>query len=164
MIPLPNAADDRLLRAIQALFDFSFGTLWWVRESVWKEGYKKLGQPYDSSSTREGHPGVSVRTVPDLDARGEAVPILEGFSEKGPVAVTGLTSRERKRETFFGIIIKPVKIPLDDFLYPDGDIGIHRPAGSPLDLKKVVVNLDKPRLSTEETSRLWKFLEEKGIL
>ena len=160
----PDPQRERIIRMLSTLFDFSFGTLWWVRESVWKDGFKTAGQPYQHSNAREAHPGVSIRAHSEIEDLGEAVPMLQGGSKKGAVRVTGFSARNPSRETRFGSIIAPVKVPLADFLYPDDTGNGQELEGRFLDRKKVVANLHKPRLSPDESSCLWKFLEEKQIL
>ena len=90
--------------------------------------------------------------------------MLQGGSKKGTVRVTGFSARNPSRETRFGSIIAPVKVPIADFLYPDDTGNDQALEGRFLDRKKVVANLHKPRLSSDERSCLWKFLEKREIL
>lgn len=151
----------RLDTLIAAVVDLSFGTVWQVREDVWRELLSRY------RSDRAWHPGVSIRTKPYHSLDGY-VPLLHGTSGKrGPVVVKGLTAREGPGyTTIFGKILRPARVPVKEFIslapgIPRSDVG---EKGWGLDVKRVVRNLDKPKLDPDERLNLWNWAEKKGLL
>ncbi len=96
---------------IGSIFDMlatEFGTLWWVREDIWRQSYA------DYKSDRPCHPGVSVRpSIARVDF--SFVPMLHGRSEKSAVAICGFNRYDAQRPTYFGHILRPAKITTSEF-------------------------------------------------
>jgi hypothetical protein len=123
--------------------DTSLGTLWWVRENVWKDEI-----PFYYFTNRNSHPGLSISEAKALESRAY-VPMLHGTSKRkgNCVAVWGLTRVEREHFTYFGQI-KPAKIDACLFtswttaLGPDDPDWTRHAA--------IVLNRDKPWISSKE--------------
>ena len=105
---------DRLLNAFNTLYNYSFGTLWWCRERLLRERFINWASP---SKT---HPTLSVRKTP-LPSRYEAIPMLVGSSSQcGPLPVNGVSGDDRT--TYFGSIIEPGEVYMNEFMEVDADL------------------------------------------
>ncbi len=155
--------ETRISEALPSLFDFSFGTLWWVREDLWKESFSQENQPYDLASPRSAHPGVALReeTQENLDIF-EFVPMLYGSSNAAPVTIRFFPDSPTKR-THFGSILRPAPPPIPEFIYPAPDDDPSRLSGNLLRKKRVIANLDKPRADENEIAVLDNFLKSKNL-
>lgn len=122
-------------------YDIYIGTLWWVDEDIWKEN---LGSFYDQSSTRQAHPGLSIRSAP-LATPYEMTQMLHGTSgRRGPVRVRNLSADEN-RLTSFGRM-RPVGMALHHFP------------------SRIRQNTHKPVIDSDEMNDLKDWLKKKGLL
>jgi len=144
--PTPEAEIQEMRWSVLArtVMDFTFGTLWWIKESLWKE---LLTSRYDLHSTRYSHPGLSLRRIPVTDLYSQ-IPILHGRSKRGSVAVSGLSSEYPNRITHFGTLIAPA--PVHEAL----------PWMGPARIEK---NTIKPRLLGTEQTQLEAFVRRRGL-
>jgi hypothetical protein len=136
--------EKRYVQMLRTVFDFSFGTLWWIGESLWKE---TLRGRYDQHSTRNAHPGLMLLRVP-VEDRYSMVPILHGSSYGRGVKVRGLDLETPDRITSFGPLLAPIA------------------AGEALPWPKAArihPNKNKPRIDSSEVDALERFLCERGL-
>ena len=106
----------RLWKILQAHFDASFGTVWWISNEIAKE---RLSEYRESKGwDRVDHPYVSTFDIPTM----EFVPMLFGTSgSEGPVVARGLTKkRGQDYATSFGQIIQPALLSADEIVYRRG--------------------------------------------
>ncbi len=148
---------DRLEKAINTLFDYSIGTLWFVKEDL----IKLRVQKYDQNSTRKGHPAVSIRKTPVVGT--ERIPVLTGSSQKREQSfpVKGVFGEDS--ESWFGNCFVPLMI--QDFLYGKSPEKPKSPKEKALDrpyIKMVEKNHRKPKLNDEEFENLEKWLKNRG--
>jgi hypothetical protein len=152
---------ERVSRLLSACLDMALGTVWRVRESLWKDSFRQQGQSYESD--REWHPGVSLRATP-LTCVNEFIPMLHGSSgDHGPVIARGL-SREKGPHypTSFGGIVRPAKVRFRD-ANPRDPASVEL-EGRLIDRSPVSANLDKPRLSEAELAELRGWAEARNLL
>lgn len=134
---------ERYLSALLALTDTSRGTLWLVKEPVWRRNVKDY-----VDKGRKGHVGLSVgnrpcKTITDI------IKLLIGTSkQKGSgFLVHGCFGVQSKKATFFRL--RPYRIPFSDaYDYESGAM--------------IVSNPHKSRLTADELADLNKFLSKKG--
>lgn len=144
-----NLTDPRLQALLSACIDLSFGTLWWIREDLWKER-----QPgYSQESERIAHPGLSVRSVPPAGLF-ELVPLLHGTSGYGPVAVSGLTRRQPLKTSYFGRLLFPAQIPVVEFTRPARDADPDELTGPWYRRARTSPNWEKLRITSSEAAAL----------
>ena len=148
---------NRKISAFNLLFDYSIGTLWKIREDLWKE--RDLN--YDQNSNRKWHPALSIKQVPVCDSL-EAIPVLHGTSKGSKytsVIVKNLMEKNTPdKETYFGRIIAPMIMP--DFTDAEkSDVLI---VGD-LSVKRIEKNSYKPKVTDEEMKQLKKWLLRKGM-
>jgi hypothetical protein len=88
--------------------DVSVGTVWRVKETLWKERFKAKGIPYESD--RYEHFGLSILRFQDSFRPLERVPMLHGSSDRSRncFSTTDLDGTERR--THFGHL-RPVPMP-----------------------------------------------------
>ncbi len=135
-----------MLLLFNALIKADFGSVWWVRERLWKEALADQG--YDSESKRDGHPGIALRGSAPIHSLQIVVPMLHGTSnwKRKAFTVRGLTP-DHYGKTYFGHF---------------------SPAGLPLALFKssrtIRQNWHKPALSDPEKQELRIFLDGTGIM
>jgi hypothetical protein len=153
----------RLSRLLSACLDMSLGTVWRVRESLWKDCFRQQGQRYDSD--REWHPGVSLRVMP-LTCVNEFIPMLHGTSGyHGPVVARGLSlEKGADHPTSFGGIVRPAKVCFKDANAHTQDPENVDLEGRMIDRLPVSANLDKPRLSEAELADLRRWAEAHSLL
>lgn len=147
----PNA--DLLGTLLSTCLDVSFGTLWWVREDLWRETLEN----YDPDSGRKGHPGMSLRDEP-LQAVRELIPMLIGITAWGPVAVRGLSRREPHRVTHFGANLTPAPIPTVELLKLASDADLTLLTGHWYQRKRAIPNLEKPKCDAAELADLKRWI------
>lgn len=152
-------------RLLAACFDFTLGTVWTVREDLWRETFRGEGQPYDQNGKRKWHPGVSLRQVPPVSPY-EYIPMLHGSSgDHGPVVVRGLTKEhDPEYPTSFGSNLRPTKIQVLEATRPASDADPDQGVGPLWKRSRVAVNVDKPRLDTQEMESLRGYLRNKNLL
>ncbi len=154
----PLSSDGNVwLTLIHATVDVSRGTLWRVREDVWKE----TSRSYDQHSTRQFHPGLSLLDKPPSSGY-DQIPMAHGTSgTQGPVVARGLTAEKGPdHPTSFGHLITPV--PLRDFLRPAADRDPDLLTGHWDEHSRIVPNFDKLRLDAEEDESLRRFRNSGG--
>ncbi len=155
----------RVSQLLNACIDMSFGTVWRIREELWKETFLLQGQAYDLESTRHWHPGLSLRVAP-LTSVHEYVPMLHGSSgDGGPVVVRGLT-REKAHDypTSFGKIVRPAKVTVKAATSLASDAKTKQLEGRMSDRTLVSGNLYKPRLDEDELEDLRTWAENRNLL
>lgn len=155
----------RLRRLLETCIDASFGTVWRVREELWRERFREEGQPYDQNGTRQWHPGISMRESP-LTSLFELLPMLHGSSgDHGPVVVRGLT-REcgPDHPASFGRIVRPARFSASEITSTAADTQKDRLTGWMIDRKRVAANLDKPKLNESELADLRSWAQRRGLL
>ena len=132
------------LSAIQigSIFDLlatDFGTLWWVREDLWRRSYPHY------QSDRPAHPAVSVRSgTARIDF--SYVPMLHGRSERSDIAILGMNRYHPERPTYFGHILKPAQIGFSEFTAQTNNPNIDQWEN----YVGIVVNHHKPRVTEDE--------------
>lgn len=154
---------ERLSRLLSARLDMSLGTVWRVRESLWKECFRQQGQPYDSD--REWHPGVSLRDTP-LTCVNEFIPMLHGSSgDHGPVVARGLSfEKGPDYPTSFGGIVRPAKVCFKDANTSTAAAEKAGLEGRMIDRLPVSANLDKPRFNEAELADLRAWAKARNLL
>ena len=148
---------NRKTVAFNFLVDYKVGTLWKVREDLWKE--KRVD--YDQNSDREWHPALSIKRTKICDSL-EAIPLLHGTSrgsKRTSVIIKGITKEEGPdKKTYFGRIIAPmIMADFTDAVKTDKLIG------KEFDIKRIVRNSHKPKIDDEEKKQLEKWLTRKGL-
>jgi hypothetical protein len=137
---------DRNLIAFNFLFDYSIGTLWKIKEELWK---KRIHRDEQYDSDRVWHPGLSIQRNRVVESY-ELIPILHGTSKgsnRKSIVVKGITEdRGAEKKTFFGRIFAPIEIT--DFLF---------------DKRSISKNRHKPKINTEELQQLEKWMQKKGL-
>lgn len=149
MAPVFRSLGELSSLQIGSIFDLlatDFGTLWWVREDLWRRSYSSY------QSDRTAHPAVSVRSAAarmDLSY----VPMLHGRSEISDVAILGMARYHPERPTYFGHIVRPARIGLGEFAAQTNNPNIDQWEK----VVGVVVNHHKPRAtqSEEQLLRNW---------
>ena len=131
---------ERKLNAFDVLIDASFGTLWWARNSLWKQEPSfvlKKGTEMDS------HPGVSLQKNNVRNTH--VVPMLLGTSSplRFKRAVSFTIKDSGRKSTSFGTL-RPVEFDFWSFL--NGSVSI---------------NEEKRKLSEQECSALEDFIRRK---
>lgn len=132
-------SEGRRFGTLDFLFDYSKGTLWWVKDRLWKEAIpgfhrKRIGHPALSLSRRQ----LTGLYGPVPMAIGLTKAMRQGFSVKN---ITNPTSPGVDRLTHFGVL-RPRRIRFNELGAADG----------------VSPNDYKPRLDQGETRRLDKML------
>jgi len=129
---------------VLSMMDLSIGTLWWVDEPLWIE---LLGPLYDRHSTREGHPGLSLRREPTTDLYSQVSMFHGTTGRHGPLVVSGITTENgQPHQTSFGRLLAPV--PAVEWTSKNGTRRVSRSKG-------------KPRLDSDEVAALEAFLKRR---
>ncbi len=160
-----EARNIRLHRLLETCIDVSFGTVWRVREELWRERFREEGQPYDEEGTRQWHPGISMWESP-LASLFEFLPMLHGSTgDHGPVVVRGLT-REcgPAHPTSFGRIVRPARISAKEITSTCPDAQKNRLTGWMIYRRRVTANLHKPKLDQSELAELRSWAKRRGLL
>jgi hypothetical protein len=150
---------DKYLLAFNVLFDYMAGSLWKVREDLWQA---KLGDKYDQNSTRQWHPGLSIKQGRITSY--EAIPILFGTSSGdkfSSIIVKNVTEEEgAEKKTYFGKFIAPMQVAdITGQNSPKTD----KLVGYNLELKQIVINHHKPKLTGSEMNQLEQWINKKGL-
>lgn len=164
-LTLEEAKEKRLSRLLDTCIDMSFGTVWRVREEIWKQSFRQQGQRYDWESDRKWHPGVSLRSTPLTNVH-EYAPMLHGSSgDHGPVVVRGLTHDvDSDYATSFGRIVRPAKVAFKDATSAARAVCKEDLEGRLIDRTLVSANLDKPRLTATELEDLRGWAKNRNLL
>lgn len=132
-------SEERRFKALDFLYDYSKGTLWWVSDDVWKKVIPGF------VVKRKGHPGLSLSRgksegLHDLIqmAIGLSKEVKGGFEVKN-VSAPGPSGKPSV--TNF-VILRPCRVRFNDFGSAEG----------------VAPNAYKPRLNLSESARLDKML------
>ena len=143
-----------------------FGTFWWVLEKLLMRNLKDEGVKYDYRSDREAHPLVSIMDESGSLGRGY-VPFLYGSrtgSSRKHVSITGLTHSRGEDTTYFGVLLRPVKISSQDMLSRNEDVDKDILEGRNADRSNVWPNWDRLEATDDEKSRIEKWCKRWGIL
>ena len=152
-----------MTQLLAAVLDVSFGTIWRVREDLWKAHQSR----YDLASSRKWHPGVSIRRKDAGDvALWDAVPMLHGTSgETGPVVVWGITDGNGSgKATSFGRLVAPARFGIAEFVSRAPDARAGEVAGPWFRRRRISANLPKPKLGQWEMSELDAWARKHGLL
>ena len=132
-------SEERRFRALDFLLDYSRGTLWWVKDRLWKES-----DP-DFVIKRRGHPGLSISNR-KVEGLYDCVPMAIGTTKRphNCVVVKNITDPEEggDRVTYFSVL-RPMRLRFDDF---GSSEGVH-------------VNEYKPRIDHAEMVELNEMLK-----
>ena len=149
-----------LQRFALSLLDFTAGTLWRVREDVWKD---KLGEDYDQESTRTWHPGLSIRKKQPQGFY-EMIPMLHGTSANtGEVIVKGLTPDKGDYHTTSFGHLAPASVRSGMVFTADKVMPGEKPEGRWHDHNPITKNHWKPRLNEWEHNQLIEFLRRRRL-
>lgn len=157
--------ERRVERMLAVCVDVSFGTVWRVREDLWRDSFRQSGQRYDERGTRRWHPGLSMRNQPPVSLH-EFVPMLFGTTgDRGPVVVRGL-SRELgpTHPAEFGRILRPAPFALREFVSPAVDAPRNQLFGHWFDRMRIERNSYKPKLDGTELASLQTWAKDRGLL
>ena len=155
----------RLERLLQLCLDVSFGTVWRVREDLWRETFRAHRQRYDEDGTRCWHPALSLREQP-VTSLHEYVPMLFGATgEHGPVVVRGLSyERGPAHPTSFGRILRPAPLSVREITSPAPDAPADRLTGRWFERSRVSRNAHKPKLDQGELDDLRAWAQRRGLV
>lgn len=133
--------DERRFQALDFLFDYSKGTLWRVKDRVWKEVIPNF------VVKRKEHPGLSIGRK-RVSSIYDTIPMLIGTSKKSgkPDEIFFIKNfyndpNKKDKLTYFNVL-RPHSIRFNEF-------GV---------AKGVSVNTENPRLTPEEVRQLNLFL------
>jgi len=128
-----------------SLRNYSLGTIWWVREDIWKSAL-----PPSYSSDRDSHPGLCIRNSPlPPSSPLDVLPLLHGTSNKRSPSqafpVQGISRNEPAHTTYFQWNLRG-RIPFVEFQQERC-----RPA-------------DKPDLTSAELSAFRRELQKRELI
>ena len=130
---------ERRLKALEFLLDYSRGTLWWVKDRLWKEVNP------DFVVKRRGHPGLSISNR-KAGSLYDYIPMAIGTTKRPQhcVVVKNMTDPEEcgERVTHFAVL-RPMRLRFDDFGSSEG----------------VFMNEYKPRIDSAEMKSLDEMLK-----
>ena len=136
--------EERMLNLFNRLKVFSFGSLWWIRDTVWKSANRN----FHVSSSSKKHPACCLGKR-DFKSLGQHVPMLLGsHSNQTGFIVKDLTEMSKKTKDFGFFTLRPYKIP------------VRHAIGSNPDVER---NPFKPSLSDYEKLSLKAYLKPMGI-
>ncbi len=162
---LEEVQNKRISQLLKACIDMLFGSVWRIREGIWKEKFLQQGQRYDWNSNRQWHPGVSLRTAP-LTSLHEYVPMLHGSSgDHGPVVVRGLSQElADDHATSFGTIVRPARISVKDATSPSRIRSKEQLQGRLIDRSIISANMHKMRLDEAELESLRSWAKNRNLI
>ncbi|MBR7138380.1 MAG: hypothetical protein IKD44_02425 [Lentisphaeria bacterium] len=130
---------QRKLNAFAILMDSSFGTLWWVKNTLWQQDNSFV---LKEGEEKNSHPGVSLRKK---NSSAAVIPMLLGCSKKSLFnrTVVFKMNDASDRTTTFGTM-KPLDVGFLNFL--DGSVWS---------------NSHKRKLSAADMQELEDFIREK---
>ena len=150
---------NRNIKAFNFLIDYTIGTLWQIKEELWKTRVHS-NEHYDSNRT--WHPGLSIQKNRVVESY-ELIPILHGTSKgshKTSVVVKGITKYGgSNKQTYFGRIFAPMQIA--DFT-GENDIKTDKLVGYK-SIKTISVNSHKPKINDKEMQQLENWMQNKGL-
>ena len=134
--------EQRYVNLFNAIDYFAFGSLWRVRNSLWR----KAINGFVSKDDTDYHPGLSLGKK-NLTSIKETVPMLLGsHSHKTGFPIRNFSPKKSKKMSFF--MIKPFFLSVSDA------VG---------DQCGIVPNEHKPRLEKDEKNELITHLLKRGI-
>ena len=104
-------SEERRFKALDCLLDYSRGTLWWVKDRLWKEAASGF------VIKRRGHPGLSIS---NRKAEGlyDYIPMAIGTTRRPRhcVVVRNMTDPKEEGEhvTHFSVL-RPMRLRFNDF-------------------------------------------------
>lgn len=144
-------ASQRLLDAINTLNPASRGTLWLVKDEVWKQIIPRF------VCKRKGHPGLSLGRKEKYRSLLDTVPMMIGTSKNhdGLRIDNAMPISSRKSCSTYFSILRPLMI-----VGKEEPFAVKNFTGHSEFIQK---NHDKPRLDADEMFRLEAYLFGKGI-
>jgi hypothetical protein len=171
----PQSANERRTIVVSRVLRLSFGTMWWVKEAVWKFAVPPAFE-YDLASTRKAHPGISILEEQAETPKISHVPLMHGSSRaqsRECVTITGFDSYDPNRRCFFGHLISPAHMPrvwignfaVDEHSFRREWQRMFGTANATLWVNKpqVFANEHKRRATPDECNLLRQLLERLGI-
>ncbi len=155
---IKTGLEERFISVFNALYDYSIGTLWRIREDLLKERVRG----YDQNSDRHDHAGMSINRF-RLTSR-ERIPMLIGRSNPrgGNLKIKGIfPSRDADAITYFGNTFAPIE-PTDFTDAPPGS-NPNVLTGDLLLSKRVVVNWHKKKVTPEERRDVLAWMSKKAF-
>ncbi|MGI6393660.1 MAG: hypothetical protein ACOX2F_02840 [bacterium] len=148
---------EKLVNFFNALFNYSVGTLWFIKEEL----IKTRVQDYDPNSDRVGHPAVSIRKTLLISL--EKIPMLTGSSKNrgNNFLVKGIF--HENSENWFGSCLVPLLVK--DFWHGKIPEKPRSPKERAMDrpyIKMIEKNDIKPQLDESEQINFKKWLEKRG--
>ena len=135
---------QRMLDLINFVKPFSFGSLWWIRDSVWKSA----NTMFVTSSIDKKHPACCLGKR-EISSLGQHIPMLLGsHSNRVGFIVRNMTETSQKTKDYGFFWLRPYKIP------------VRHVVGSNPDIER---NRFKPSLSDYEKISLKAYLKPMGI-
>ena len=134
--------NERWLKLINIVKNFSFGTLWWIKDTVWK----KSDPGFVIKNHKKYHPGCSIggRKFSSLM---QTIPMLLGsHSINHGMPIENLTQKRKNGKGYFAI--RPFNICVCNVI--GRDPGVYE-------------NFFKPELTADEKKQLKILLHSKGI-
>ena len=136
--------EQRMLNLLNDLNVFSFGSLWWIRDAVWKS----VNRSFHVSSPDKKHPACCLGKR-EFNSLGQHVPMLLGsHSNHTGFIVRDLTETSKKTKDYGFFALRPYRIP------------VRHAIGSNPDIKR---NAFKSSLSDYEKLSLKAYLNPMGI-
>jgi len=170
---LPLSENQQRAMVASRLVDISFGTMWWLREWMWKEIVPPVLN-YNLDSKKWGHPGVSILNGPiPLQS---FVPMMHGRSHGSPksVWIAGFEVDEPHRQTAFGHLIRPGlfpqlflgHFPIEESVFRKEWIQMFGTdySGSPTKRQMVFLVEHKPKATADECTQLYELLRRLKVI
>lgn len=135
--------EQRKVEAIKHFFDFSLGTLWWVKDSLWESQISGFVRKKKNKS----HPGLSLGRK-NISSLYQTVPMLLGsHSNRDGFPLNGLSEKEIFATGGCTRVV-PCFFPIRHVYGADPDI---------------LKNTFKPKLNEFEMLHLKRYLTKKGV-
>ena len=139
--------EEKMIALINAVRSFHFGSLWWIKDLVWKS----VKQDFFVRDSHKRHPAICIGCK-KITSLYQTLPMLLGsHSLNFGVWVKGLSPKAEKRE----------KISKGYFAVRPYNIMVFNTVGSDPGIEP---NAFKPELSDEEKKELKEKLAAKGIV
>ena len=134
----------RLLKLMNLVADFSFGTLWWVGDTVWAV----VKSDFCIKTARKRHPGCSLGRK-NFTSLYQSIPMLLGsHSLRGGFPVDDLSEHKKAEGRRGYLALRPYNIAL------------YHAVGAKPDIER---NIFKPELTEGEKKQLKNLLHNRGI-
>ena len=136
--------EKRVLDLLNSLKVFSFGSLWWIRDHVWKNANSN----FHVTSPDKRHPACCLGQR-DFNSLGQHVPMLLGsHSNRSGFIVKDVSESSKKTRDYGFFALRPYEIPVQHAIGSDPDIDR---------------NKFKPSLTDREKQTLKTYLKSMGI-